>query len=106
MALKDGITPGIHYLDIGVETKSFIYVLSYKGTGSDPSDYRLDIYNPDGSWLARTPKNEGDAGVNAAKFVVDQWRNLYTLNYEVILGPNNRTEPSVSTWIPSTPDGA
>lgn len=105
MGLKDGVSPDIRYLDIGVETKGFIYVLSYQGTGSAQSDYHLDIYNPDGSWLSRTPENAGDPGVNGARMIVDQWRNLYTLNYETILGPNNRTEPSVSTWIPSTPTG-
>ncbi|PYS51638.1 MAG: hypothetical protein DMF68_03895 [Acidobacteria bacterium] len=105
MSLKDGVSPDIHYLDIGVETKGFIYVLSYEGTGSQTSDYHLDIYNPDGSWLSRTPENAGDPGVNGARMIVDQWRNLYTLNYEAILGPNSRTEPSVSTWIPSTPTG-
>jgi hypothetical protein len=105
MVLKDGVSTDIHYLDVGVETKGFIYVLSYKGTGSLQSDYHLDIYSPDGTWLSRTPKNAGDPGINGARMIVDQWRNLYTLNYEAILGPNNRTEPSVSTWIPSTPTG-
>ena len=105
MGLKDGVSTNIHYLDVGVEAKGFIYVLSYQGTGSAPSDYHLDIYNPDGTWLSRTPANAGDPGVNGARMIVDQWRNLYTLNYEAILGPNNRTEPSVSTWIPSTPTG-
>lgn len=100
MALTDGVSTGITYLDVGVETKGFIYVLSYQGTGSDPSDYHLDIYNPNGVWLARTPSSADDSGVNAARIVVDQWRNLYTLNYETILGPNGRTEPSVSVWIP------
>ena len=103
MGLKDGVSANIHYLDVGVETKGFIYVLSYQGTGSAQSDYHLDIYNPDGTWLSRTPENPSAPGVNGAKMIVDQWRNLYTLNYETILGPNNRTEPSVSTWIPSTP---
>ena len=103
MGLKDGVSSDIHYLDVGVETKGFIYVLSYQGMGSKQSDYHLDIYSPDGTWLSRTPERAGDPGVNGARMIVDQWRNLYTLNYEAILGPNNRTEPSVSTWIPSTP---
>lgn len=105
IGLKDGVSPDVHYLDVGVETKGFVYVLSYQGTGSAQSDYHLDIYNPDGTWLSRTPENACDPGVNGARIIVDQWRNLYTLNYEAILGPNNRTEPSVSTWIPSTPKG-
>jgi len=103
MALKDGVSQNIHYLDVGVETKGFVYVLSYQGTGSAQSDYHLDIYSPDGTWLSRTPENPNSPGVNGARMIVDQWRNLYTLNYDVILGPNNRTEPSVSTWVPSTP---
>ena len=103
MGLKDGVSTDIHYLDVGVETKGFIYVLSFQGTGSAQSDYHLDIYNPDGTWLSRTPEKAGSPGVNGARMIVDQWRNLYTLNYETISGPNNRTEPSVSTWIPSTP---
>lgn len=106
LGLKDGVSADVTYLDVGVETKGFIYVLSYAGTGSAQSDYHLDIYNPDGSWLCRTPENAGDRGVNGARMIVDQWRNLYTLNYEAMLGPNNRTEPSVSTWIPSAPGGA
>jgi hypothetical protein len=106
MPLKDGVGSNITYLDIGVETKGFIYVLSHQGTGSKRSDYHLDVYSPDGAWLARTPENQGDPGVNGARMVVDQWRNLYTLNYEAIVGPDNRTEPSISTWIPSTPPGS
>ena len=87
---------GITYIAMSTELKGYIYVLSYTGGGSRATDYRLDIYQPNGAWLART------VGVNVAKIVVDMWRNLYTLNYESFLGPGGRTEPSVSTWIPST----
>jgi hypothetical protein len=87
---------GVTYLSMSTELKGYIYVLSYTGDGSSVTDYRLDIYQPNGPWLARTQ------GVNAAKIVVDMWRNLYTLNYESLLGPGGRTEPSVSTWIPSS----
>jgi hypothetical protein len=104
MPLHDPASANVTYLDIAVESKSYIYVLSYVNDGSQLTDYRLDIYNPDGTFLSRTPDGSGD-GVNGAKIVVDQWRNLYTLNYERLSGPANRTEPSVSTWIPSTPPG-
>jgi hypothetical protein len=60
------------------------------------SDYRLDIYNPDGSFLTQV------AGLAAARLQVDLWRNLFTLNYEILQG-SGRTEPSVAEWIPSTP---
>ncbi len=87
---------GITYISMSTERKGYIYVLSYTGDGSSVNDYGLDIYQPNGTWLART------AGVNAAKIVVDMWRNLYTLNYESFQGPGGRTEPSVSTWTPSS----
>jgi hypothetical protein len=87
---------GVTYLAISTELKGYVYVLSYTGDGSSAIDYRLDIYQPNGPWLART------VGVNAARIVLDMWRNLYTLNYESLLGPGGRTEPSVSTWIPSS----
>ena len=70
-------------------------MLSHAGDGNSVADYRLDLYQPNGAWLART------VGVNAARIIVDMWRNLYTLNYESFQGPGGRTEPSVSPWIPS-----
>ena len=47
---------------------------------------------------------EPQSGVNAERLTVDQWRSLFTLNLDVVLGPNGRTEPGVSVWQPSTPD--
>jgi hypothetical protein len=89
-------SPGVTYLSLNTELKGYIYVLSHTGDGSSVTDYRLDIYHPNGPWLARTD------GVNAAKIVVDMWRTLYTLNYEAFPGPGGRTEPSVSIWAPSS----
>jgi hypothetical protein len=95
MALAD---PGNStYLDLSVEAKGYLYVLRYKGDGGSPSDYQVDLYEPDGTLLVSTTK------VAADKIVVDLIRNLYTLNYEVILGAGSRTEPSVSLWIPPAP---
>lgn len=91
----DGET--VKYLDMGVEYSGYVYVLSYVNSGYLSQDYRIDIYTPDGAWLSRTE------GVAAAKMVVDHWRNVYTLNYEMFQGPGGRTEPSVSQWTPSTP---
>ncbi|MEO9103247.1 MAG: hypothetical protein ABI212_08015 [Burkholderiaceae bacterium] len=86
------------YLDLAVEYTGFIYVLSYN-TGSYV--YRLDIYHPaqSGSAPIATTLN-----VNAARLTVDFWRNVYTLNYEVMMLPGGsaapRTEPSISLWTP------
>ncbi|BBB92572.1 MAG TPA: hypothetical protein PKA28_03910 [Methylomusa anaerophila] len=87
------------YLDMASEIKGYIYVLAYNDDGKKIADYYIDIYEPGGKWLSRT------YGVNAGKFIVDMWRNMFTLNFESQLGPGGRTEPSVSEWIPSTPDG-
>jgi hypothetical protein len=98
--------PSTTYLDIAVEALGFIYVLSYTGEGKNVEDYALDLYDPNGRFLSRTPDHEIDprsTGVNGAKLVVDQWRTMYTLNYEHFLGPDDRTEPSLSLWTPTTP---
>jgi hypothetical protein len=88
------------YLDIAVEFSGFIYVLS-----SSNSVYRLDIYKPDQSG---TDPFCNVMGLNAAKLTVDYWRNVYSLNYEVLmvndaLPPSGITEPSISQWVPVTP---
>jgi hypothetical protein len=90
---------GTTYLDMAAEFSGFIYVLSYSN-----SAYRLDIYHPDqnGSNPISTTM-----GFNAAKVTVDYWRNVYSLNYEVLRLPggslpaNGITEPSLSQWIPT-----
>jgi hypothetical protein len=98
MALKDPPGSAVVYLDMAVETKGFIYVLSYVKPGDDPSDYRLDIYNPDGTPL--TPGVTAHNGhVTGARMALDQWRTLFTLDYEEMEGPGGRPEPTVSQWI-------
>ncbi len=85
-------------LDVAVESKGYLYVLKYLNDGNQASDYCLDLYRPDGSWLSQTP------GVSAARITVDLWRTMYTLNFEQMVKPaGERTEPSVSIWLPSTP---
>ncbi|ORJ55516.1 hypothetical protein [Mycobacterium simiae] len=104
MALHD---PGstVTYLDIATEMKGYIYVLSHTG-GQTPqqSDYYLDIYAPTGAWLSRTPDGTDPQAThpNAAKMRVDQWRTMFTLNYEHYQSDHG-TEPSVSQWVPNTP---
>jgi len=99
-ALKTETAVGVMPLDISVESKGYIYVLKYLQDGSGTvtaGDYRLDIYTPDGGFLTQV------TGLAAARLVVDLWRNVFTLNYEIV--PNTgRTEPSVSQWLPSTPN--
>ena len=101
-ALQFGATDsaaGQIYLDMAVEFTGYIYVLA-----CNPATalYRLDIYHPDqpdGTPISTT------TGVNAARLTVDFWRNVYTLNYEVLQLPGGAaaglTEPSVSLWVPS-----
>jgi hypothetical protein len=86
------------YLDIAAEYSGLIYVLSFSN-----SVYRLDIYAPDATG---TSPLSTTLGFNAAKVTVDYWRNVYSLNYEVLsvngaIPPSGVTEPSVSQWIPT-----
>jgi len=99
MPLREEASATLKYLDVAVESKGFIYTLFQSGDQNNPT-FSIDIYNPDGSVLLTQPQS----GINAAKFTVDQWRSMFTLNYQVIAGPGGRTEPSVSAWEPSTPD--
>jgi hypothetical protein len=89
---------GITYLDLGVEGMGYLYVLSFVNDGMAAEDYRLDVYDPQGNFLTRT------TGVAAARMTVDTFRNVYTLNYEVVANAP-RIEPSLSQWNPSTPEG-
>lgn len=86
-------------IDMAIEPKGHVFVLSYEDRGGtrDRSDFHLDVYRPDGTFLART-----DA-VNAGKICVSIVRNVYTLNFEMLEGADGRPEPSVSLWLPSPP---
>jgi hypothetical protein len=91
--------PDTQYLDLAVEFTGFLYILSYNQT---TNEYRMDLYHPGQSGtqpIVTTPN------VNAARLTVDFWRNVYTLNYEVLRLPNGMvpsiTEPSVSLWTPT-----
>ena len=100
---------GVTFLDLAMETQGHIYVLSHTGSGARDTDYRLDIYAPDGAFLSRSPDPElvRDPGLRqhlaAARLVVDPFRTVAALNFESFTGPGGRTEPVVSQWLPSTP---
>jgi hypothetical protein len=45
---------------------------------------------------------EGGASATGAEGTVDFWRNVHTLNYEVLHLPGpGITEPTVSLWVPT-----
>jgi hypothetical protein len=50
----------------------------------------------DGGYLTRT------TGLAAARLAVDTFRDVYTLNYETVMGAP-LIEPSLSQWEPSVP---
>jgi hypothetical protein len=95
LPLKEGPLAKVTYLDIAVEAKGFIYVLSYVNAGASPTDYRLDIYKPDGTPLSEKSHH---GQINAARLEVDRWRALFTLNYEQLQGRGGQPEPTVSQW--------
>ena len=94
------------YLDMAVDGASHIYLLYYTGDGSQPDDYHIDVYNPDGSPLATH-----SPGVNIAKLSVDFWRSIYGVNFDPLTDEGTTTvridpalgvaEPSISRFDPS-----
>ena len=96
----------VTYLDMGVEAEGHIYVLYYINNGSATTDYYLDIYAPTGTLLLRTPDSSVTASpqnVVAGKIAVDIWRNLYTLGFGSMAGPNGAVQPQIAHWHPTTP---
>ena len=89
------------YVDLAVEFTGYLYVLSFN---RQTSEYRMDVYHPR---QTETTPISTTREVNAARLAVDFWRNVYTLNYEVLQVPAGvaqaLTEPSVSLWTPSPP---
>ena len=91
------VTECATYLDLAVEFTGYLSVLS---RNPESPDFRLDIYHPAQSDTQPTCTT---TGINAARLTVDLWRNVYTLNYEVLKLPSGEippiTEPSVSFWF-------
>lgn len=105
-------TEQLNYLDLAIESKGYVYVLGYTGdptVGSIPNTaYVLDVYTPQGEHLFRSPDAKltplADMQyVAAGRITVDLWRNMFALNYETLAGPDGRTEPSISQWVPTPP---
>lgn len=89
------------YLDLAVEYSGYLYVLS----SGDNDVHRLDIYHAE---QAGTTPICSTTGINAARLAVDFWRNVYSLNYDVLRLPDGSipttlTEPSISLWVPPAP---
>jgi hypothetical protein len=84
------------YVDLACDAVGYLFVLSYVGDGTSPTDYRLDVYDADGNFLTRT------TGVPAGRMTVDPLRTVYTVNYAALAGAP-RVEPSLSQWLPLTP---
>ena len=84
-------------LDMAVEAKGHIFILGYTGSGKKPEDYRLDLYDPAGTYLTST------GNFTAARITVDLLRNVFALNYEVLDTNGRRPEPGVSQWRPPAP---
>jgi len=99
MPLRTQDQTGVTHIDIAAEATGYIYTLLTRDQDDGTKEYFLEVYAPDGTPLFAQP------GVYVAKIAVDQWRSLFSLNYETLLGPGQRTEPGVSQWQPSTPAG-
>jgi hypothetical protein len=97
LSIRRPTEPPLTLLDMAVEARGHIFILGHTGDGRYAADYRVDLYDPSGAFLATT-KN-----FTAERITVDLLRNLFALNYEVLTGRNGRTEPSISHWRPPAP---
>jgi len=96
------------YLDVAVDGAEQVYLLYFTGTGTAPADYRVDVYNADGSPLATH-----SPGVNVPHLAVDYWRSIFAANYAPLANLGTTTahvspalgvpEPSVSRFDPVQP---
>jgi len=95
------------YLDVAVDGAEQVYLLYFTGTGAAPADYRVDVYNADGSPLATH-----SPGVNVPHLAVDYWRSIFAANYAPLAALGTTAahvspalgvpEPSVSRFDPTT----
>ncbi len=95
------------YLDLAVDGSGHTYLLYYTGDGSQPDDYRVDVYTPSGE-----PLVTNSPGVNVAKLAVDYWRSIYAANFDPITDQGTTTpridpalgvaEPSISRLDPTS----
>ncbi|MCF6299919.1 MAG: hypothetical protein L3J52_02200 [Proteobacteria bacterium] len=101
---------------VGDERMTYMYLLAYTGSGDKVSDYSMSIYTygekpPVSNPLVTTPN------ISANALAVDMWHSVYTQNYAMVTdgagkaagpsgsgtGPDGRTGPSVSMWLPPVP---
>lgn len=105
--LRGAQPPGpVTCLDMAVEAQGYVYILSYANDGSQPADYLLDVYGPDGSFVLRTPDPSVTAdpqNVVASRIAVDIWRNLYAVTFETVRGPGGAPQPGLAHWNPTPP---
>ncbi|MGP4014782.1 hypothetical protein [Saccharopolyspora sp. 5N708] len=103
--LKQGAISAL-YLDMAVENRGYIYVLAQLNQGLNSEDYLLDIYGPDGKFVCRTPdKNvtKKPQNIVAGKIAVDEFRNLFALNFEKLARTGQGPQPGLATWEPTPP---
>ena len=92
--LRDDVTVQ-RYVDFAAEFEGYMYVL-----WETSNVYTLDIYDPQGNFLASTPNFVGQ------RLTVNYWRDVFVQNSVALKLPSGaipaRTEPAISRWIPST----
>ncbi|WP_045227391.1 hypothetical protein, partial [Methyloterricola oryzae] len=87
------------YLDVAVDGARQIYLLYYTGDGSQPAQYRIDVYTPSGTLL-----NSNSPGTNVPHLAVDYWRSIYAANYTPLLDTATgqpRIDPALGVAEPS-----
>ena len=86
------------YLDVAVDGSGQIYVLSYQGNGSQPVQYRIDVFSPKGA-----PISTQSVGNNVPHFAVDYWRSIYAADFTALLDSSGQPyiDPALGVAAPS-----
>jgi hypothetical protein len=94
------------YLDLAVDGACQLYALYFTGTGANPADYHIDVYNDHGE-----PVATHSPGTNVPHLAVDYWRSIYAPNYSPLTEQGTTTahidprlgvpEPSLSRFDPT-----
>ena len=91
------------YLDIGIDGSDDLYLLSNAGDNSQPADYRIDVYQRDGTPIATL-----SPGANIPHLAVDYWRSIFAANYTALLDTTTNEphiDPALDVVEPSIADG-
>jgi hypothetical protein len=85
------------YLDLDVDALGNVWVLHSQPVAASRPRYGLDVYSKSGERLTTF------SGVEAERFALDRFNQVFTVNRQARPGPNGYAVPTLSRWFPTNP---